>query len=870
MELDPRRRRIRDEIGHHIDELETELRAGGMSAEDARAEAARRFGDAGSVERATRGAIPTPAGGWSRVPDAVAQDVRYAVRQLVGRPLVSALTIATIVVGVAATVVVFSVVHAVVLRPLPFPEPDRVMQVNQTSPQGRDYSVSEPNFVDFRARQGSFVEMAAMGFATVTLEEGGEAVAVEGMRVSDTFFSLLGLSPTVGRAFLPEEDRFGAATQVAILSEAAWTRRFGGSEEILGRTILVDGRALEVVGIAPTDRAWPGVEIFTPLAPDPDQYRDDQRLMAVGRLAPGVTMDVAQRDMDRIAADLSNEYPNSNDGWGARVAPVRDWLVGDRLTRLGTLLLGVVGVFLLMACASVSNLLLARASARLEEMGVRTALGAARRRIVGQLVTEGALLALVGGGLAVALAGPALGVVRALGPNDVARLAEATVDGSVLLVATAAAVGTVLLAGLAPSLLLIRRGVFTSLRSGTRSSSRSGRRVRDGLVVAQYALTVTVLLSAGLLTRSFLELQSVDLGFDPSGVVRFAVRLPNAGFDQVAREDFLLRLGAELEAIPGVEAVGATTASPFSRWRPSNFVARSDREPDRQEDFVPVSWRAVTGDYFAAAGIPLLAGRVFGPEDRGRRGQDVANPPVVIDEGLAAELFPDGENPVGRLVTWFLPGGRQCEIVGVVASARDERMDALPRPRIYRPFTFSSWEEPSVLVRTTGDPAELVPAIRRAVSAVDPSVPTIAPAPIEDDVRASVAWPRFSMQVLVVFGLIALTLAAMGIYGVTAFSVARRRPEIGLRVALGAEPAELRWMVVRAALRLAVLGIAIGVAASFAVTGLMASILYDVSATDPATFLIVPGVLALVAIASSWLPARRALAVEPRSALVSE
>jgi predicted permease len=530
------------------------------------------------------------------------------------------------------------------------------------------------------------------------------------------------------------------------------------------------------------------------------------------------------------------------------VAPVRDWLVGDRLTRLGTLLLGVVGVFLLMACASVSNLLLARASARLEEMGVRTALGAARRRIVGQLVTEGALLALVGGGLAVALAGPALGVVRALGPNDVARLAEATVDGSVLLVATAAAVGTVLLAGLAPSLLLIRRGVFTSLRSGTRSSSRSGRRVRDGLVVAQYALTVTVLLSAGLLTRSFLELQSVDLGFDPSGVVRFAVRLPNAAYDQGAREDFLLRLGAELEAIPGVEAVGATTASPFSRWRPSNFVARSDREPDRQEDFVPVSWRAVTGDYFAAAGIPLLAGRVFGP----------------------AELFPDGENPVGRLVTWFLPGGRQCEIVGVVASARDERMDALPRPRIYRPFTFSSWEEPSVLVRTAGDPAELVPAIRRAVSAVDPSVPTIAPAPIEDDVRASVAWPRFSMQVLVVFGLIALTLAAMGIYGVTAFSVARRRPEIGLRVALGAEPAELRWMVVRAALRLAVLGIAIGVAASFAVTGLMASILYDVSATDPATFLIVPGVLALVAIASSWLPARRALAVEPRSALVSE
>jgi putative ABC transport system permease protein len=353
-------------------------------------------------------------------------------------------------------------------------------------------------------------------------------------------------------------------------------------------------------------------------------------------------------------------------------------------------------------------------------------------------------------------------------------------------------------------------------------------------------------------------------------VVRFAVRLADGVYDQLEREDYLLRLQAELEAVPGVEAVGSTTASPYSRWRPSNFVARSDGEPDRQEDFVPVSWRAVTGDYFEAAGIELLAGRVFGPEEQGQRGLDVENPAVVIDETLAAELWPDGENPVGRLVTWFLPGGRQCVVVGVVGAARDERLDARPRPRIYRPFTYSWWPEPTVLVRTDGNAADMIPAIRRAVLAVDPSVPAISPSLVVHDVQASVAWPRFSMQVLGVFGLVALALAAMGIYGVTAFSVARRRGEIGLRVALGAEPAGVHWMVLRAALRLALVGIGVGVVASLAVTGLLQSLLYEVSATDPITFVLVPILLLGVAAAAAWVPARRALRTDPRSALTTE
>jgi len=868
MTLDPDRRRIRDEIEHHVEELEAHLRAQGYSAEEARAEAARRFGDPDAVEHATHGAEAgrPRLGAWL---DAVRLDLAYGVRQLVRQPLVSGLTVATIVLGVTATVTVFSVVHAVVLRPLPFADPDGVVTVSQTSPQGVPYSVSEPNFVDFRARQGSFLEMAGVGFESVTLSQGGEAEAVEAMRVSDSFFPLLGLAPTAGRTFRPEEDVCGGPGQVVVLSEAAALRRFGGVEGVVGRTVQLDGTSHEIVGVVPSGLAWPGVELFTPLAPDPAQFRDDQRLMSLARLRPGVSLEDAADDMSRIAAQLSEEYPASNDRWGARVAPARDWLVGQRLTRLGGFLLAAVAVFLLMACASVSNLLLARASSRVEEMGVRAALGAGRRRIAAQLLTEGALLAAVGGVIAVLCARQTLSLVRALGPDDVARLGDASLDSVVLLVASGVAVLTVFVAGLAPGLLILRSGVSRTLRS-VRGGAGAGHRFRNALVVAQYGLAVTVLLSAGLVTRSFVELSSVDLGFEPAGMVRFTVRLPDDQFDQVRREDFFLVLKDEVEAIPGVQAVGMTTASPFSRWRPSNFVARSDREPGRQEDFLPVSWRAVTGDYFAAAGIPLLAGRVFGPEERGAEALDRTNPPVIIDDVLAAALWPDGEDPVGRLVTWFLPGGLQCEVIGVVASARDERLDLQPRPRIYRPFTFSSWEEPTVLVRASGDLDAVVPALRRAVSAVDPSVPTISAATMSDDVRASVAWPRFSMQVLAVFGLAALLLASMGIYGVTAFSVSRRRGEIGLRVALGAEPGGVRWMVVGRALRLAVLGIGLGLVGSLGVAGLVESLLYEVSARDRLTFLVVPAALLLIALASAWHPARQALRVEPRSALTSD
>jgi putative ABC transport system permease protein len=869
MTLDPNERRIRDEIEHHLAELEARLETEGYTREEARAEATRRFGDPTRVEREARSVRARPRR-WREALDGLRQDLVFAARQFRRQPLVSGLTIATLVIGVAATAVVFSVVHAVVLSPLPFHDPDGLVHVSQTSPQGREYSISEPNFVDFRARQRSFVEMAGIGFGNPILTGDGEAEAVEAMRVSHTFFSLLGITPIAGRTFRPEEDVYGGPKEVVLISEGAWLRRYGGDRTVVGRTLILDGAAHRIVGIVPSDRAWPGVEIFTPLAPNPDDYRDDQRLESIARLASDMPLAEARSDMSSIAAQLSAEYPDSNDGWGAQVKPVRDWLVGSRLTQLAGLLLGAVGLFLLMGCASVSNLLLARATTRLEEMSLRAALGAGRGRIVRQLFTEGALLAFIGAALAVLLAGGVLRIVQTLGPADVARLNEATVGGPVLAVATAAAVFSVLAAGLAPAVLLMGRDAFGALRSGSRGSSEPSPRVRSSLVVAQFALALTVVLSASLLTRSFVRLQEVELGFEPERLVRFGVRLPDDRFDADSRLDFLRLLEAEIEAIPGVEAMGATHAAPYSRWRPSNFVARSDREPDRQEDFLPVSWRGVTDGYFEAAGIELLAGRVFGPEDRPRRGDQVANPPVIIDETLAALLFPDGEGPIGRLVTWFLPGGRQCEIIGVVAAARDERMDIRPRPRIYRPFAYTGWYEPSVIVRIAGDPADLIPPLRAAVLQVDPSVPAIGTDLVERDVRASVAWPRFSMQVLTVFGAIALALASMGIYGVTAFSVTRRRREIGVRVALGAEPSGVVWLVIRRAMRLAAVGIAAGTILSLLVGRFLESLLYDVSATDPTSYLGAPLLLALVAAASACIPARRVLSADPSRALASE
>jgi predicted permease len=815
--------------------------------------------------------------GEMRIADVVEgcrQDLAFTVRQFMRAPSTSLLSLLTLALGIGATTVVFSVVNAVVLRPLPFESPHEIVRIQELTPQGGGFSTSDPNYLDWRERQRSFTDIAAMTLGDVTLTGDGEAQQLSGLRVTHTFLPVLAMSPQLGRNFLPDEDVPGGDTQVAILSSGFWTRRFGADPEILDRTIQLDGRPFQVVGVAPTDEAWPGIDVFTPLAPDATAARDNHTIAAVGRLAPGVSFADAQTDMVRIAAELAEEYPEANEGWSADLMTAEEWRIGDRLTRLGLFLMGAVTLLLLMACGSVSNILVARATTRQREIGLRAALGAGRARIMGQLVTESAVLAMLGGGLGVLLAWWATPLVRSLGPDDVARLSEASVDGQVLAVAALVSVLSVLVFGLVPALYATRGKLSDALREGASAVSGSGRRLRDGLVVGQFTLAVIVLLGAGLMLRSFARLQSVDLGFAHEEVLRFSVNLPAARYSDAERVAFVHRLQEAIVALPGAEAVGVNMNSPYGDFQASNFVAAAENVPDRQEGFVPVSWRSVTAEFFAASGVPVLTGRTFDARDRPPEtmpgeGEPPVEVPVIVDRNLADRLWPEG-GALGKAGVWEQPGGMPFRVIGVVGSMRDEYVDGPPRPRVYLPYDYFPWAEPTVLVRASTDPATLVPAVREVLREMDPDLPLIAVSPLDEVLRAVVAWPRFSLQVLGVFALIALILAGMGIYGVTAFGVTRRQREIGVRVALGADPGNVLGMVLRQSLRLAVVGIVAGIVVAIGLSGFLEALLYDTAPRDPLTYGLVPLFLGATALFSAWIPARRATKVDPRSALTAE
>ncbi len=858
-------RELDDEIELHIGMIVDELRAKGWSEVDAEREARRRFGSPEGVRTAMEREWEGRMGRMGRWIDGVRQDVAFALRQLVRRPLTNGLALATLVLGVGSTALVYSVVHAVALRDLPFPDDDRLVRVSQTSPQGREYSVSEANFVDFRRRQTTMVEMAGMAVERPILTFDGQAEGASGMRVSHTFFELLGLDPVLGRVFSAEEDLEGADANVVVISEGEWVRRWGSDPGVLGNRLTVDGTAHTIIGVAPSDEAWPGVGVFTPLAPMEVAQRDNQIMESFGRMRPGVTIEDVQAEMDAIAAELSDQYPESNDGWGASVRPLRSYFVGQRQTRFGGLLMGAVGLLLLMACASITNLRVAQASARRHELRVRAALGARRGRLRSQLLVEGAVLALIAAPLAILLAVTALPVVRALGSSSLGRLGDAAIDAPVLGVALAAGVVTLLVSGLAPALLLEKDGGPGALRD--RSSGGVRGRIRGALVAIQFALAVAVVLSAGLMMRSFAAMTTRDLGIEPEGMIAAAIRLPIDRFSPPERVQNVQLLMEELEAIPGVLAAGVTHAPPFGWMQPSNFVALADNEPDRQEDFQPVSWRAVSENYFEAAGLSLLSGRVFDARDMEVDGLQT----VVIDRGLADLMWGPGSDPIGERLTWFIPGGQHVEVIGIVEPAQDERMDADARPRIYRSYGWAAWYQPGVVIRVApGAASQLIPELRATAARVLPSVPLIDPVPVEESMRSVVAWPRFTLGILAAFSLAALVLAAMGVFGVTAFAVTTRRREIGLRIALGARPEGVFALVLRSSLVFAAIGIALGLGIAVGTTRLMESVLYGVTRLDPATWAAVPLLLAAVALAAAWLPARRALRISPRSAMVEE
>jgi putative ABC transport system permease protein len=803
------------------------------------------------------------------------RDLRFAARTLRKSPAFTVVALATLALGIGATTSVFSVVDAVLLRPLPYGRPDRLVAVYQTLPSRGVSSngASYPNYADWESQARSFERLGAIRMHDFTLTGRGEPALVVAGTVTANVFALLESTPLLGRTFVDSDDAPGAPP-VAILTEKLWRERFGADPAALGQTIRLDERLFTVVGVMPsvfkTPPSVPLAELWTPLSQDPvfedlRQKRGGHYLTIVGRLKDGVTAAGAQAELATIAGGLARRYPKENEGWGVRIAPLAESFVGGVRTALAVLL-GAVGLVFLIACANVANLLLARASARSREVAIRTALGAGRATLVRQFLTECLLLGLVGGGLGVAVAVAATGALRRGLPSDLPRVGEIAVDLPVLGFSLAASLAAVLLFGLAPSLHASRSGLSSALREGSPASGESGgrKRLRHGLVAAETALSFVLLVGAGLLARSFARLQDVPLGFDPSHVLTAGMSLPRTQYSKPEQwRGFYSALVERLRSEPGVESVAASLPLPLYGGG-LNFAFKIDGRSETTGADLTANYTAATPAYFRVLGIPLRRGRV--PDDR-----DSADaPPVcVVSETFARQYFP-GEDPIGRRLSFGFRDPVSREIVGIVADVRRDGLGSESRPEMYVPFAQEPWWAAYAVVRTKGDPGRLSAALRNAVGSLDPSLPVESIEPMTNMVSESVAQPRFRTTLLAMFGAAALALAAIGIYGVISYNVGRRTREVGIRMALGARRGDVFRLVVAEGLALVGVGLAAGLAGALMLTRYLESLLFRVGRLDLATYVGVAATLVAAGALACWLPARRAMRVDPMTALRSE
>jgi putative ABC transport system permease protein len=803
--------------------------------------------------------------------DQLRQDLLYALRRLRRAPGFTFVATATLALGIGANSAIFSVVHSVLLKPLPFAEPDRLVWVGHLW-QGKPAVASPRNFLDVEAQSRSFAAMAAYDTSGVTLTSGGAPERIEGAEVSAPFFDVLGVQPVHGRAFRTGENE-PAASRVAILGHGLWTRRFGADPGIVGRTVQLNREPYEVVGIAPAGFSHPeGAELWMPLEYDA-RFRGNSRgawyLEVIARLRPGVAVETARQEVATIAARLAAQYPDHNQGVGGTVIGLHEATVGDiRLPLL--VLLGAVGLVLLIACVNVANLLLSRAAARENELAVRTALGAGRSRLLRQLLTESVLLATLGGAAGTLLAGLSLDALLGLQPEGVPRLADVRIDRAVVGFALLLSLATGLLFGAFPALHAMRRATAQSLREGARGLlGHRGGGMRNGLVVGQMALAMMLLAGAGLLIRSFSQLRRVDPGFATDNGLTFRIALPENTYDEPRRAAFFDDLVARLAALPGVRSVGGVTGLPLSGTRFSlSFTVEGWPEvPPAQQPSLEV--RVATPEYFRTMGIPVKRGRAFGAADRTGSTQV-----VVLSETAVKRYFPS-ENPLGKRITigWGRGEGKPKaggEVVGIVGDVKEQGLGTPTLPEIYVPHAQLPTQMLDLVVRTAVDPRSLAAPARAAVQALDPELPVARLRTLDDVVARSISEPRFYVLLLAAFAGVALVLAALGIFGVMSYAVVERSREIGIRLALGARPADVLDSVLRRALLLVLAGVAAGLCGALALSRTMAHLLFNLSPTDPRTLVETAALLVVVALAASYLPARRATRVDPLIALRSE
>jgi putative ABC transport system permease protein len=796
------------------------------------------------------------------------QDLRYAIRALGRNPGFSIVAILTLALGIGANTAVFSVVQAVLLRPLPFRDAGQLVQLWETGPwSGPRGPVSPYNFEDWRRDNRSLPLMAAYGYESFTLTGGAAAERLTGLRVTSGFFPTLGAGAERGRTFVPDDDR--PDSRVAVLSHAAWLRRFGGAGDIVGRTIILNDEPYAIVGVMPATFAFPSprTEIWTAPAYElTRKARGSHYLFAIGRMAPSVTLARAQSELDAVAARLAVQFPESNAKSGVLAVPLREELVGN--LRFALLVLwGAVAMVLLIAAANAANLLLVRAAARQRETAIRAALGASLTRLVRQLLTESLVLAAIGGALGVALAAWGTRLILATGGRVLPGLVTVRVDPAVLGFTALITVLTGLLFGTAPALWHARAGLRTAARAGggLAGGGRSGTRLRFTLAAAEIAVALMLVVGAGLLLQSFWRLRHVDTGFDPSGMITLRISVSESRFPESARRArFYQAVADRIAAIPGVTRVGAVNDLPFSGSRTtSSFAVETGGQPLPPDVVTDADHRTVNPDYFAAMGVRLVAGRLFTVHDDAS-----AQPAIIVNEALSRRFFANGQAVAGRLRV----RGRSWDVVGVVSDAKHDDLSALGAPATM--YTAIAQDETApwtfLAVRVARDPASMIAAVRAAAQEVDRNVPAYDVSLMEDRLDGAVAGQRLNAVLLAVFGAVALALAAIGIYGVINYAVTLQTKEIGLRVALGARTADVLRLVVGQGARYAAAGIAAGVLAALVVTRVLTRLLYGVRPTDVTTFAGAALLLAAVALAACWIPGRRAARLDPIVALRQE
>jgi putative ABC transport system permease protein len=801
------------------------------------------------------------------------QDLRYGARMLLKTPGFTFTAVVTLALGIGANTAIFSVINAVILRPLPFAQPDELVILRNVDKKEASvtFPITWPDFADFRSQQSSFEQLAAFSERDLTLIGAGQPVRLRGAMVTTDLFPLLGQAPQLGRSFTSDEERPG--THSVILSNGLWRRRFNSDPNVIGQTVSIKDRSYAVVGVMPAGFSFPvstePVELWINAGIDGEppaprmQQRGNHYLDVIGRLKAGTGLAQAQIEIGRIADGLASRYPEMKADLGITALPFFEHIIGDVSQGL-FILLGAVFCVLLIACANMTNLLLARSAMRRKEITIRAALGASRVRVVRQLMIESLLLSLCGGLAGLLLAVWGTDALMALAPTDFPRLTETSFDGRVLAFTLAISLVTGTLFGLAPAWRASRTELTETLKDSARGTSASGNRFRHVLIIAQVAVAFCLLIGAGLLIKSFWQLKQVDPGFDPHNLLSFRVSTRHNEPREI--EQFYQQLVSRIEALPGVTSASGSFALPLSGVNPAVGLAIEGEAADPTRPFPDdTELRIVRPNYFHTMGIALLEGRDFDGRDKLDSTQV-----AIVNESFARRYFPN-QNPLGRRVKPSIMlderGSLWREIVGVVKDVRHARLSEAPAPELFVTQAQATWAPFFIVARTSNEPLGLSSAVRQEVSALDKDLPVYAVKTLEEYLGSSITRPRFLTLLLSLFASLALALTAVGLYGVMAYSVSQRTHEMGIRMALGAQGRDVLWLVLGKGMTLALGGVAIGLIASLALTRLMQGLLFGVSETDPLTFALIAAVLTGVTMLACYLPARRAMRVDPMIAL---